>query len=96
MFETGFAEVAVGAASPSGNRPISSGRLRSKRLIGASTTSTMMPIAVQAVRHPVCSIMCCTQGSSVTEPMPTPANAMPIARPRRRMNQFGTNSDCPE
>ena len=55
-----------------------------------------MPIAVQAVRHPVCSIMCCTQGSSVTEPMPTPANASPIASPRRRMNQFGRNSDWPE
>jgi hypothetical protein len=40
--------------------------------------------------------MCCTQGSNVTEPMPTPANAMPIASPRRRMNQFGKNSDCPE
>ena len=55
-----------------------------------------MPIAVQAVRQPVCSIMRCTHGSSVTEPMPTPAKARPIARPRRRMNQFGKNSDCPE
>ena len=55
-----------------------------------------MPIAVQAVRQPVCSIMCCTQGSKVTEPMPTPAKASPIARPRRRMNQFGRNSDWPE
>jgi len=96
MFEMGFADVAVGAASPSGSRPISSGRLRNNRLIGASTTSTMMPIAVQAVRHPVCSIISCTQGSKVTEPMPTPAKAIPIASPRRRMNQFGKNSDCPE
>ncbi len=55
-----------------------------------------MPIAVQAVRQPVCSIMCCTHGSSVIEPMPTPAKAMPIASPRRRTNQFGRNSDCPE
>lgn len=31
-----------------------------------------MPIAVQAVRHPVCSIISCTHGSSVTEPIPTP------------------------
>ena len=92
----GLADVAVGAASPSGNRPISSGRLCSKRLIGASTTKTIMPIAVQAVRHPVCSIMNCTQGSKVTEPMPTPANAIPMASPRRRMNQFGKNSDWPE
>ena len=75
---------------------MSSGRLRSRRLIGASTISTIRPIAVQAVRQPVCSIMCCTQGSSVTEPMPTPAKAMPIASPRRRMNQFGRNSDWPE
>ena len=74
--ETGLAEVADGAASPSGCSPISSGRLRSNRLIGASTTRIMMPIAVQAVRQPVCSIMCCTHGSKVTEPMPTPAKAM--------------------
>ena len=55
-----------------------------------------MPIAVQAVRQPDCSIMCCTHGSSVTEPMPTPAKASPMARPRRRTNQFGRNSDWPE
>ena len=52
-----------------------------------------MPIAVQAVRHPVCSIMVCTQGSMMMEPMPTPANAMPMASPRRRTNQLGRNSD---
>ena len=34
-----------------------------------------MPIAVQA-RQPVCSIMSCTHGSRVTEPMPTPAKAI--------------------
>ena len=96
MLETGFADVAVGAASPSGSSPISSGRLRSNRLIGASTTRIMMPIAVQAVRQPVCSIISCTHGSKVTEPMPTPAKASPMARPRRRMNQFGRNSDWPE
>ena len=81
MFERGAADVADGAASPSGSRPISSGRLRSNRLIGASTTRIRMPIAVQAVRQPVCSIMCCTHGSKVTEPMPTPAKAMPDGEP---------------
>jgi MFS family permease len=44
----------------------------------------------------VWAIMCCTQGSKVIEPMPTPANATPIASPRRRMNQLGRNSDWPE
>ena len=83
MYETGLAEDAERAASPSGSKPRSSGRLRSKRLIGASTISTISPIAVQAVRQPVASIRCCTHGSSVTEPMPTPAKAMPIASPRR-------------
>jgi hypothetical protein len=53
----------------------------------------MKPIPVQAVRHPVCPIAYCTHGSSVTEPMPTPANAMPITSPRRCTNQFGRNSD---
>ena len=61
---SGFADVAVGAASPSGSSPMSSGRLRSNRLIGASTTRIRMPIAVQAVRQPVCSIISCTHGSS--------------------------------
>ena len=96
MLETGLAADACGAASPSGSKPMSSGRLRSSRLIGASTISTISPIVVQAVRQPLCSIAYCTQGSSVTEPMPTPAKAMPIASPRRRMNQFGRNSDWPE
>jgi hypothetical protein len=96
MLEIGLTDVADGAASPSGNSPMSSGRLCSNRLIGASTTRTMMPIAVQAVRQPVCSIMSCTHGNSVTEPMPTPAKASPMARPRRRLNQFGRNSDWPE
>jgi hypothetical protein len=75
---------------------MSSGRLRRSRLIGASTTSTRMPIAVQAVRQPVCSIMCCIHGNRVIEPSPTPANASPIARPRRRLNQLGRNKDWPE
>jgi hypothetical protein len=56
-FEIGLAEVAEGAASPSGCNPMSSGRLRSNRLIGASATKIKMPIAVQAVRQPVRSIM---------------------------------------
>ena len=62
-------------------------------VIGDSTTRTRTPIAVQAVRHPVCSIMVCNKGSMMMEPMPTPANAMPIASPRRRTNQLGRNSD---
>ena len=96
MFDTGLAADAMGAASPSGSSPMSWGRLRNNRLIGASTIRTTIPIAVQAVRQPVASIICCTQGSSVTEPMPTPAKAIPIASPRRRTNQFGRNCDWPE
>ena len=93
MFEIGLAEATEGAASPSGSSPMSSGRFRSNRLIGASTARIRMPIAVQAFRQPVCSIMSCTQGNSVTEPIPTPANARPMAKPRRRINQLGRNND---
>jgi len=32
--------------------------------------------------------MSCTQGNSVMEPIPTPANARPMAMPRRRINQL--------
>jgi hypothetical protein len=64
--------------------------------MGASTSSTSMPMAQHAVRHPPDWISCCTHGSSVMEPMPTPAKAMPVAKPRRRTNQLGRNSDWPE
>jgi len=55
-----------------------------------------MPIAQHAVRQPVCSIINCTSGSRMMEPMPTPAKAIPMARPRLRTNQFGRNNDWPE
>ena len=54
-----------------------------------------MPSVQQAVRQPPLSISVCSHGSSVTEPMPTPENAMLSARPRRRTNQLVRNSDCP-
>ena len=69
------------AASPSGSSPISSGRLRSSRLIGPSTTSTSMPSAEQAVRQPAARSCVCIHGSSMIEPTPTPANAMPDRQP---------------
>src|SRR5258705_9924041 len=75
MFEIGLAEDAEGAASPSGSSPISSGRFRSSRLIGANTTRIRMPIAVQAGRQPVCSVLGCPHGNSVIKPMPPPAQA---------------------
>ena len=65
-------------------------------LIGASTISRTSPIVQHALRQPACSIMYWTHGNSVTEPTPTPANAIPMASPRRRINQFGRNSDWPE
>ena len=91
----GAAEL-LGAASPSGSSPESSGRLRSSRLIGARTTSSKAPMAMQAARQPASSMTSCTQGNRVMEPTPTPAKAMPIAIPRRRTNQLGRNSDWPE
>ena len=75
---------------------MSSGRLRNSRFMGASTTSSSVPMAKQAARQPASSITICTQGNSAIEPTPTPAKAMPIAIPRRRTNQLGRNSDWPE
>ena len=37
----------------------------------------------QAVRQPASSISPCSHGKRVTEPIPTPENAMLSARPRR-------------
>ncbi len=54
-----------------------------------------MAIAQQAARQPARSIIAWTHGSTMTEPTPTPANAMLMARPRRRTNQFGRNNDWP-
>jgi hypothetical protein len=52
-----------------------------------------MPMPKQALRQPSRSMMCCTTGSMMIEPTPTPAKAMLSARPRQRTNQFGRNND---
>ena len=54
----------LGSASPSGRNPMSSGRLRNSRFMGASTTSSSVPMAKQAARQPASSITVCTQGNS--------------------------------
>ena len=41
------------------------------------------------------AIIDCSHGSSTIAPTPTPEKAMLMARPRRRTNQFGRNSDWP-
>jgi len=87
--------VASGARSPSGKSPISSGRRRVNRFKGASTTTTSPAIATHAVRHPWPAIRRCIQGKMTIEPTLTPENAIPIARPRRRTNQFGRKSAWP-
>ena len=90
---TQVAEAAVDASAPSGCKPMSSGRLRSRRLIGASTIRTTIPSVQQALRHPTEAMALCIHGSKVIDPTPTPANAIPIAMPRRRTNQLGKNHD---
>ena len=81
--------------SPSGCRPMSSGRRRNSSVSGASTTSRNRPSVQQAVRQSVRSMKNCIHGSITIEPMPTPAKARLMASPRRRTNQLGRNSDCP-
>ena len=71
---------------------MSSGRRRVSRLSGASVTTTSAAIARHAVRHPAPAISRCSHGRITIEPTPTPENAMPIARPRRRTNQFAKKS----
>jgi hypothetical protein len=68
---------------------MSSGRRRSSKANGDSSTSRSRPSATQPLRQPKRSITDCNSGSSTIDPMPTPAKAMLIARPRRRTNQAG-------
>ena len=76
-------------ARPSaGSRPRSAGLRLSSRLSGASAMSTRRPSDQQAVRQPLSAIKLCSQGRIVTEPTPTPENAMLSASPRRRTNQL--------
>ena len=79
-----LAEVAVGAASPSGSNPISSGRFRSNRLIGASTATPDAHRCSGGVPAGLLNQMLHPREKR-NRPMPTPANASPIASPRRRI-----------
>jgi len=56
---------------------------------------TSAAIAKHAVRQPAPAISRCSHGRMTITPPPTPENAMPIASPRRRTNQFGRKSACP-
>jgi len=80
---------AEAARSPSGSRPRSAGRPRTSRLSGASRTNVTTPSVKQAVRQPPRSMRTWSHGNRMIEPTPTPENAMLMARPRRRTNQFG-------
>ena len=80
--------------SPSGASPRSSGRCRSSRLSGASSTSTRSPSASRRLASRAAD-QACSQGSRMIEPTPTPEKAMLIARPRRRTNQLGRKSEWP-
>ena len=78
--------------SPSGSSPRSSGRRFSRRLSGANSASTRMPIAQQAARQPARPMRVPSQGSRMIEPTPTPEKARLMAKPLRRTNQLGRKS----
>ena len=59
-----------------------------------SSTALMSASARHAQRQPSRAITICSHGSNTIEPTPTPENAIPIASPRRRTNQFGRTTDC--
>src|SRR6476620_10775277 len=88
-------EVVDGAGrSPSGFWPTSAGLFLTSNAGGAIPTRTIRPIATQEARQPCVRMMLCSQGSRTIAPTPAPENAMLIARPRRRTNQFGRNWEC--
>jgi hypothetical protein len=74
---------------------MSSGRRRVSKFSGPSVTRTSAAIAMHAARQPDPAISHCSHGRMMIAPTPTPENAMPIASPRRRTNQFGRKSACP-
>ena len=91
---TGIAPAVPAAGSPSAASPTSSGRPRgSVTFSGSSTTVSRTTSAQHAARQPEAAMSRPSQGNSSIEPMPTPENAIPIARPRRRTNQCGRNSE---
>jgi hypothetical protein len=66
-----------------------------KKFSGTSVTATSAAIARHAARQPARAISHESHGRITIAPTPTPENAMPIASPRRRTNQFGRKSACP-
>jgi hypothetical protein len=58
-------------------------------------TSRRTTSAQHADRQPEASMRRASHGNRSIEPMPTPENAIPTARPRRRTNQCGRNSEWP-
>ena len=90
---------AAAAAAPGRRRARGRGRPAGSRcrarLSGTTTASSRPASAQQAARQPLASIRLCSQGNSTIAPTPTPENAMPVARPRRRTNQCGRISEWP-
>lgn len=79
-------------ASPSGLTPTSSGRRCSSRCIGASSAINTTPRTAHPAHQPADGMKACSHGRMTIEPTPTPENASPIARPRRRTTQLGRNN----
>ena len=72
-----------------------SGSFRWKRKLNGIRSAHRTASTMQAVRQPLFSITDCSTGISTTEKMPTPAKAMPSAKPRLRTNQLGRNIEWP-
>jgi hypothetical protein len=64
-------------------------------LSGTSVSATTAAAVQHARRQPPLAISVCSHGIMTIEPTPTPENAMPMARPRRRTNQLGRNTAWP-
>jgi hypothetical protein len=73
---------------------MSSGLRRTSKIKGPIITSTSRPMAEHDARQPLCRMIVSSHGSMTVPPTPAPANAMLIARPRRRANQLCRNAEC--
>ena len=60
-------------------------------LSGTTTITKITANTMQAWRQPSASISDWSHGRMTIAPTPTPENAIPMARPRRRTNQLGKN-----
>ena len=65
-----------------------------RQILNISPDTKIIAMTEHDARQPSRTMIISSQGSKMTAPTPAPENAMLIARPRRRTNQFGRKREC--